>query len=61
MRQAHLEFMDWAGRYDTGGPEMRSRAMHEQWLSALACPVIRLEGSASVADELRALEAAIAQ
>lgn len=57
MHQTHLEFIDWASRYDTGGPEMRSRTMHEQWLSQLTCPVIRLDGRSSVADNLKAIEA----
>ena len=26
LHGAHLEFLDWAGRYDTGDVEMRSRA-----------------------------------
>jgi len=43
LHGAHVEFLEWAGRYDTGGPEMRSRAMHEAWLAALPCPVVRLE------------------
>ncbi len=60
MHRTHLEFIDWASRYDTGGPEMRSRAMHERWLSALPCPVIRLDGRSSVAENLRVLEAATA-
>ena len=29
LHEAHVEFLEWAGRYDTGDPEMRSRAMHE--------------------------------
>lgn len=47
MHKTHLEFMDWASRYDTGGPEMRSLAMHEAWLLSLPCPVIRIEGELS--------------
>jgi len=42
------EFLEWAGRYDEGGLEMRSRALHEQWLQGLTCPVIRLDGEKPV-------------
>jgi adenylate kinase family enzyme len=52
LHGAHVEFLDWAGRYDTGGLEMRSRALHEAWLATVSCPVIRLEGDLS-ADEQR--------
>lgn len=44
MHTHHQEFMQWAAAYDEGGLEMRSRRHHEQWLAALPCPVIRLEG-----------------
>jgi len=52
LHGAHVEFLEWAGRYDTGGPEMRSRAMHEAWLAALPGPVVRLEGDRPVAEQL---------
>jgi adenylate kinase family enzyme len=51
LHEAHVEFLEWAGRYDTGDPEMRSRAMHEAWLAALPCSVVRLEGEASIVEQ----------
>jgi adenylate kinase family enzyme len=57
---AHVEFLEWAGRYDLGGPEMRSRAMHEAWLATLPCPVVRLEGDLSVDARLAQLQAIFA-
>jgi hypothetical protein len=33
--------MSWAGAYDDGGLEMRSRRLHEAWLADLPCPVLR--------------------
>ena len=47
-----MEFLEWAGRYDSGGPEMRSRALHEAWLAALPCSVVRLEGDRSVSEQV---------
>lgn len=41
---ASRAFLDWAAGYDTGPPTGRSRAEHEDWLSGLPCPVLRLDG-----------------
>jgi adenylate kinase family enzyme len=40
-------FMAWAAAYETGSVE-RNRAMHEQWLTTLPCPVLRLTSVAPV-------------
>ena len=52
MYKSHVAFLEWAGAYDTGGMEMRSRKMHEEWIAQLPCPVIRIEGEQSVNDSL---------
>ena len=59
LHGAHMEFLDWAGRYDTGGLEMRSRALHEAWLATVSCPVIRLEGDWSAGEQLERIEASL--
>jgi adenylate kinase family enzyme len=49
-RRAKYEaFMAWAARYD-GSVEVteRSRAMHEAWLAALPCPVVRITDAGGV-------------
>jgi len=38
------EFMAWAARYDDGGPEVRSRHSHEQWMKNVARPTLRIDG-----------------
>jgi adenylate kinase family enzyme len=48
MHKEHGEFMAWAARYDDGPPDMRSRKMHEQWITALTCPVLRVDGARPV-------------
>lgn len=48
------KFLEWASRYDTAGMEMRSKVLHEHWLSDLTCPVLRIEGEQTV-DERTAL------
>jgi len=59
LHRTHVEFLDWAGRYDTGGVEMRSRTLHEAWLARLPGAVLRLENNQSVADQLAQIEASI--
>jgi adenylate kinase family enzyme len=60
LHGAHVEFLEWAGRYDTGGLEMRSRALHEAWVAALPGAVLRLEGDRSVDEQLAQIEARVA-
>ena len=43
MHHNHLQFIDWASRYDDGDVSMRSLRYHEQWLLRLDCPVLRLD------------------
>jgi len=55
------EFIAWARQYDTAGLEMRSRALHEQWLTARTCPIVRLDGESPVAMSVNAVLQAINQ
>ena len=45
----HLDFMAYAGAYDTGVFTStltgRHRARHEAWLARLPCPLLRLDGA----------------
>jgi adenylate kinase family enzyme len=59
LHRTHLDFLDWAERYDTGGMNMRSRGLHEAWLARLPGAVLRLAKSQSIADQLSEIEAAI--
>ncbi len=45
MYEIHKEFMEWASKYDSGGPEMRSKAKHDEWQKLLKCKQIVLNGS----------------
>jgi len=51
--QAKPEFLAWAAQYDEGGVPGRSLARHQEWLSALTCTVLKLEGDMSVTDRVR--------
>ena len=54
--QGYVDFLDWAQRYDSGGREMRSRALHEAWLLKLPGSVLRLEGDQSILEQLARIE-----
>jgi adenylate kinase family enzyme len=57
LHKAHVEFLDWAQRYDDGGLNMGSRALHEWWIQRLPLPVLRLDGNKSVDTLLGEIEA----
>jgi adenylate kinase family enzyme len=54
--EATRKFLEWAAGYDDGldVPE-RCRRLHEEWLAALPCPVVRFEGTASTGEQLARL------
>jgi adenylate kinase family enzyme len=60
MHDAHVAFMNWAAAYDEGGDDMRSRRRHEQWLAALPCPCICLEGPLTVEAQVTRLKKVLA-
>ena len=43
FHENHTAFMEWAAQYDSAGPEMRSRALHEEWIKTLSCRLVRFE------------------
>ncbi|WP_407341910.1 AAA family ATPase [Pengzhenrongella phosphoraccumulans] len=54
---AHQEFYAWASGYDDPKFAGHSRAGHEEWLSALTCPVLRLDAQGPVKRQLEAVRA----
>ena len=48
MYEEQQAFYRWAAGYDTGGVEMRSKAMHDAWSRKLSCPVLVLDGTQPV-------------
>jgi len=48
MYDEHIKFIEWAGNYDTLKPPERCIALHEEWLTHLNCPVLRLDGTKTV-------------
>ena len=59
MHEQHVEFLAWAGRYDTAGMEQRSRATHEAWLAACRGRVLRIEGDTATDERVVRVLAAL--
>ena len=57
--ESSRKFLDWAARYDSGGLDVRSRALHEAWMASLPCPVIRLEGDFSMDERVERVVSAL--
>lgn len=55
----HLEFIEWASQYDEAGAQMRSKALHDIWLSGLPCPVLRIEGDKTVEERVNIVLSAL--
>lgn len=50
--EAHEAFLEWAVAYDTAGLDMRSRTMHEKWITTLPYPVVRIEHDGTIQENL---------
>ena len=52
MYKQHKEFLEWAKKYDEAGIDMRSKALHDMWLSRIQCPIIKIEGDLTVEERV---------
>lgn len=52
MYQQHLDFIEWARKYDTGSVNMRSKAKHDEWQKLLQCKQIVLNGADDLEENL---------
>ena len=48
MYAEHQEFIAWAGEYDTGSIDMRSKVKHDDWQKLLSCHQILVDGSKGI-------------
>lgn len=53
MYEQHLEFMEWASKYDSGDLNIRSKKLHEQWLNNLNCKVLRIMEDIDIEEKLQ--------
>lgn len=49
-------FLEWAALYDDAGMEVRSKKLHEYWMSDLKCPILRIEGDYSVNERVKLVQ-----
>jgi adenylate kinase family enzyme len=52
MFDNHIDFIEWAKKYDTNSPPERCRKLHEEWFKLLQCPLVRVDGTKPVAELL---------
>jgi hypothetical protein len=55
MYEISQAFFAWAGSYDEGGVDIRSRRLHDQWLGTLPCPILCFEGKYTIEQQLAVL------
>jgi adenylate kinase family enzyme len=56
FHQNHMEFMTYAASYDSGGLDIRSRQLHEQWMRSLPCRLLRIEEPLSTQEQIATIE-----
>lgn len=53
IQQTHADFIAWARRYDDTDFDGRSLVVHEEWLSKVNCPILRLDGAAALNQKVK--------
>ncbi len=48
MYKNHIEFLNWAKKYDFGDMNMRSKASHDEWQKNIPCKHITLDGTKEI-------------
>lgn len=59
MYTSHMEFIEWARKYDTGSINMRSKAKHDEWQKLLICKQIVLNGADELEENFRKVQTEI--
>lgn len=55
----HMEFIEWARKYDNGSVDMRSKAKHDEWQKLLLCRQIVLNGADDLEENFKKAKAEI--
>ena len=55
LHQSHTKFIEWANKYDEGDLRIRSKMLHQQWISRLPCEVLELEGDMTTNERVEAV------
>ena len=56
MYTHHMEFIEWARKYDTGSVNMRSKAKHDEWQNLLLCKQIVLNGADDLEENFKKVQ-----
>ena len=56
MYTHHMEFIEWARKYDTGSVNMRSKAKHDEWQKLLMCKQIVLNGADDLEENFKKVQ-----
>lgn len=59
MYTQHMEFIDWARKYDTGSMNMRSKAKHDEWQKLLLCKQIVLDGADDLEENFKKVQSVV--
>ena len=59
MYMQHMEFIDWARKYDNGSINMRSKAKHDEWQKLLQCRQIVLNGADDLEENLKKVQSVV--
>ncbi|MFA5036218.1 MAG: AAA family ATPase [Candidatus Izemoplasmatales bacterium] len=56
MYKMHLDFLDWAAKYDIGDSTRRSKKQHLEWINKVDKPVLIIEDAFSIEELLSKIE-----
>lgn len=56
MYTQHMEFIEWARKYDNGSVNMRSKAKHDEWQKLLKCKQIVLNGADDLEENFKKVQ-----
>lgn len=56
MYTHHMEFIEWARKYDTGSVNMRSKAKHDEWQKLLMCKQIVINGADDLGENFKKVQ-----
>ena len=61
MYEKHKSFLAWAAQYDTMDPPERCLKLHEDWVRDLSCPVVRIDGTKDLNENMENIMASCFQ
>ena len=56
MHQGHLEFINWARKYESGDMNMRSKNSEEKWIEECNCQKLRIDKEMNIEEMLNLVE-----